>query len=144
MSNIMDEALHLTSTQHMINLIKSGREGEDFAQVAAECHEEAHAIFMDAAAQEKDWAKYLFKDGSMLGLNAAILSDYIDHITGMRMVATGFESPYKGKPNPLPWMSNWLDSSNVQVAPQETEITSYLVGQIDSTVSSEDLSDFSL
>ena len=139
-----DEALHLTSTQHMINLIKSGREGEDFAQVAAECHEETYAIFMEAAKQEKEWASYLFKDGSMLGLNAQILGEYIEHITGVRMSAVGLDSPYKDKKNPLPWMNNWLISSNVQVAPQETEITSYLVGQIDSAVSTDALSNFSL
>lgn len=139
-----DELLHLTSTQHMINLIKTGREGAEFAQVAAECEEEARAIYTDAIQQEKEWAEYLFKDGSMLGLNTAILSEYVEYIAGVRMDAIGMDNPYSGRKNPLPWMNNWLDSSNVQVAPQETEITSYLVGQIDSTVSEEELSNFSL
>lgn len=139
-----DEALHLTSTQQIINLIHSGREGAEFAEVAKECRQEAVNIFTEAVDQEKEWAEYLFKDGSMLGLNTSILSAYVEHITDTRMKAVGFESLFKGIPNPLPWMSNWLVSSNVQVAPQETEISSYLVGQIDSAVSSEDLSGFSL
>lgn len=139
-----DEALHLTGTQHMLNLIHSGREGEAFAKIAKDAQEEAYAIFLDAAQQEKDWASYLFKDGTMLGLNVSILSEYIDYITAERMAAVGFTSEHRGKKNPLPWMNNWLVSSNVQVAPQETEISSYLVGQIDSTISSNDLSNISL
>lgn len=139
-----DEALHLTSTQHIMNLIQSGAEGEEFVQIAKECAKDVEDIFYEAIAQEKEWAQYLFKDGSMLGLNAAILSQYVEHIAGMRMSAVGIDGKFAKTPNPIPWMSNWLDSSNVQVAPQETEITSYLVGQIDSSVSTEAIGGFEL
>lgn len=140
----MDEALHLTSTQHIMNLIQSGSEGEEFAQIAKECAKDVEDIFYEAITQEKEWAQYLFKDGSMLGLNASILSQYVEHIAGMRMSAVGINGKFAKTPNPIPWMSNWLDSSNVQVAPQETEITSYLVGQIDSNVSTEAIGGFEL
>jgi ribonucleoside-diphosphate reductase beta chain len=139
-----DEALHLTGTQQLINIIKSGKEGEAFAQIAKNCEPEAREIFIEAANQEKEWASYLFKDGSMLGLNTTILGQYVEHLTDVRMKSVGLKPEYGSPSNPLPWMNNWLVSDNVQVAPQETEISSYLVGQIDSSVSSEDLSNLSL
>ena len=108
------------------------------------CEDEAKEIFMKAVEQEKEWAAYLFKDGSMIGLNQAILSQYVEFIANQRMTAIGFEAPYAQTSNPLPWMNNYLNSDNVQVAPQESEISSYLVGQIDSSMSDEDFSDFEL
>ena len=41
-------------------------------------------------------------------------------------------------------INTWLVSDNVQVAPQEVEVSSYLVGQIDSEVDADDLSNFQL
>ncbi|ANG62147.1 ribonucleotide-diphosphate reductase subunit beta [Marinobacterium aestuarii] len=137
-----DEALHLTGTQHMLNLMASGADDPEMKIVAAECREEALKIFAEAAQQEKDWAQYLFRDGSMIGLNAKILSDYVEYITNVRMKALGFEEMFKTQQNPLPWMNAWLVSDNVQVAPQESEISSYLVGQIDNEVGDGDFDDF--
>ncbi|HEY7866882.1 MAG TPA: ribonucleotide-diphosphate reductase subunit beta, partial [Psychromonas sp.] len=105
---------------------------------------EGREIFLQAAEQEKDWAKYLFKDGSMIGLNEQILSQYVEYIANLRMQAIGYAPAFEVKSNPIPWINNWLVSDNVQVAPQETEISSYLVGQINSKVDSEDLSTFEL
>lgn len=139
-----DEALHLTGTQHIINLMRNGSEGSEMADIAQECEQEAHDIFMQAVQQEKDWAEYLFKDGSMIGLNAQILSEYVEYLANIRMRAVGFKEPFPGRQNPLPWVNNWLSSDNVQVAPQETEISSYLVGAVNSVVDTEDLSDFDL
>ncbi|WP_064602834.1 class Ia ribonucleoside-diphosphate reductase subunit beta [Photobacterium sp. J15] len=140
-----DEALHLTSTQHMINILQSGKDDPEFVEIALECKDEAHQMFKDAAQQEKDWADYLFKDGSMIGLNKEILSQYVEYITNIRMQAIGLEPAYpEHKSNPIPWINAWLSSDNVQVAPQESEISSYLVGQIDSEVSVDDLGDFEL
>ena len=102
-------------------------------------------MFADAAQQEKDWADYLFKDGSMIGLNKEILSQYVEYITNQRLIAIGFDGIFSNaKSNPLPWMNAWLVSDNVQVAPQESEISSYLVGAIDSEVDTDDFGDFSL
>lgn len=139
-----DENLHLTSTQHMLNIWAKGKDDPEMAHIAEECHEEAKDIFMKAVEQEKQWAHYLFKNGSMIGLNEDILCQYVEFIANERMSAIGLGKPYDVKSNPLPWMNNYLHSDNVQVAPQEAEISSYLVGQIDSEVSADDFDDFDL
>ncbi len=139
-----DEALHLSGTQHMLQLMADGKDDPEMAAIASELKEEARQIFIDAAEQEKDWADYLFRDGSMIGLNRDILGQYVEYITNQRMAAVGFEPAFAIKQNPLPWINSWLNSDNVQVAPQEVEVSSYLVGQIDSDVESEDFSSFSL
>lgn len=139
-----DENLHLTSTQHMLNIWAKGKDDPQMAQIAEECKEEAKQIFMKAVEQEKQWAHYLFQNGSMIGLNEDILCQYVEFIANERMSAIGLGKPYNVKSNPLPWMNNYLHSDNVQVAPQEAEISSYLVGQIDSEVSADDFDDFDL
>ena len=141
-----DEALHLTGTQHMLNLMRDGKDDPDMQAIAIECESEVIQMFKDAANQEKEWAEYLFKDGSMIGLNAQILKQYLEYITNIRMSALNMQPIFEQTTNPLPWLNHWLDSDNVQVAPQETEITSYLVSAIDNTIDSEDedFSDFKL
>lgn len=139
-----DEALHLTSTQQILNLWADGKDDPEMAEIALECFAQGREIFLQAAEQEKEWAKYLFKDGSMIGLNEQILCQYVEYITNQRMQAIGYEAPFAVKNNPIPWINHWLVSDNVQVAPQEAEISSYLVGQINSKVDSEDLSSFEL
>ncbi len=139
-----DEALHLTGTQHMLQLMAEGKDDPEMAEIATELRQEAHDIFVAAAEQEKEWAEYLFRDGSMIGLNKEILGQYVEYITNQRMTAIGFDTHFAVKQNPLPWMNSWLNSDHVQVAPQEVEVSSYLVGQIDSEVQSEDFSSFSL
>ncbi len=140
-----DEALHLTSTQHMLNLMRGGAEGAEWAEIAAELQNECFELFKKAAEQEKEWAQYLFKDGSMIGLNKDILCQYVEYITNVRMLAVGLQPAFeKATQNPIPWINTWLSSDNVQVAPQEVEISSYLIGQIDAEVKTEDLEDFEL
>ena len=139
-----DEALHLSGTQHMLNLLKEGKDDPEFVAIAQEQEAKVNEIFRQAADQEKRWADYLFKDGSMIGLNATILKEYVEYITNIRMKALHLEPLFPARSNPLPWMNNWLVSDNVQVAPQESEISSYLVGQVDSHVETDDFSDISL
>ncbi|NQZ79752.1 MAG: ribonucleotide-diphosphate reductase subunit beta [Colwellia sp.] len=139
-----DEALHLTGTQHILNNWMSGRDDPEMKEISEQMKEQGLQIFLDVVEQEKEWAQYLFKDGSMIGLNAAILDQYIEYISNQRLTAIGFDAPFDIKSNPLPWMNAYLVSDNVQVAPQETEISSYLVGQVDSSVSSDDFDDFDL
>ena len=140
-----DEALHLTSTQHMLNLMRGGSEGAEWAQIAQDLQQECFDLFVKAAEQEKEWASYLFKDGSMIGLNKDILCQYVEYITNHRMLAVGLPVAFpKSTQNPIPWINAWLSSDNVQVAPQEVEISSYLIGQIDAEVKTEDLEDFEL
>ena len=139
-----DEAVHLTGTQHILNLWASGKDDPEMAEIAAELHDEGLQLFLDVVQQEKDWADYLFKDGSMIGLNAAILKQYVEYISNQRLIAIGYEAPFETKNNPLPWINAYLVSDNVQVAPQEAEISSYLVGQVDSSVDSSDFDEFEL
>ena len=139
-----DEALHLTGTQHMLNLMGSGEDDPDMAEIAKECREQSIDLFVRAAEQEKEWADYLFRDGSMIGLNRDILCQYVEYITNTRMQAVGMPLPFEIRSNPIPWINAWLVSDNVQVAPQEVEVSSYLVGQIDSEVNADDLSNFQL
>lgn len=139
-----DEQLHLQGTQHMINYLGNGSEGDEMQEIVSSCKGEMQEIFIAAAKQEKAWADYLFKDGSVIGLNKDILCEYIEYITDERMQAVGLDAYFGRSSNPIPWIDNWLESDNVQVAPQETEISSYLVGQIDSEVTDDDLGDFEL
>lgn len=140
-----DEALHMTSTQHMLNLMRTGKDDPEMIQIAQDCQQECIEIFKVASEQEKDWAEYLFKDGSMIGMNKDILCQYVEYITNLRMEAVGLPAIYPhAKTNPIPWINTWLSSDNVQVAPQETEISSYLVGQIDADLSDSDFDDFEL
>ncbi|MBW5289251.1 MAG: Ribonucleotide reductase of class Ia (aerobic), beta subunit [Candidatus Ruthia sp. Apha_13_S6] len=136
-----DEALHLTGTQHMLNLMSNGKDDLDMQKIAKECQNEVITMFREACEQEKNWAEYLFRDGSMIGLNAQILKQYLEYITNVRMKALNLSPIFDECTNPLPWINHWLDSDNVQVAPQETEITSYLVSAIDNTLDEQD-SDF--
>ena len=96
-------------------------------------------IFWNAYEQEKLWIEYLFKDGSMIGLSKDILIQYLEYITAARMQAIGL-NPFFQTKNPISWINSWTTSDNVQVAPQETEITSYLVGQIDADLGDADFS----
>jgi len=139
-----DEALHLTGTQHMLNLLRTGEDDPEMKEIAAECREECFELFKKAALQEKEWADYLFSGGSMIGLNKDILCQYIEYITNIRMQAVGLDLPFETRSNPIPWINAWLVSDNVQVAPQEVEVSSYLVGQIDSEVGENDFDDFQL
>lgn len=139
-----DEALHLTGTQHILQIMAEGKDDPEMAKIAIELQAEARQIFIAAAEQEKEWAEYLFQNGSMIGLNKDILSQYVEYITNQRMLALGFEPAFPSRQNPLPWMNSWLNSDAVQVAPQEVEVSSYLVGQIDNEVQTDDFSNFSL
>ena len=139
-----DEALHLTGTQHILNNWMSGRDDPEMKEISETMRADGLQIFLDVVDQEKEWAQYLFKDGSMIGLNAENLNQYIEYISNQRLTAIGFDAPFNIKSNPLPWMNAYLVSDNVQVAPQETEISSYLVGQVDSTIDADDFDDFDL
>lgn len=140
-----DEALHLTGTQHILNLMKAGEDDADFASIAAECEPVCLEMFRRAAQQEKSWAEYLFKDGSMIGLNQEILGQYVEYITDVRMKAIGLTPAFGAlRSNPLPWINTWLASDTVQVAPQEVQLSSYLVGQIDAEVAKEDFAGIEL
>jgi ribonucleoside-diphosphate reductase beta chain len=137
-----DENVHLASTQALLKVLP--KDDPDFAKIAKETKADCEKMFVDAVEQEKAWADYLFKDGSMIGLNAQLLKDYVEWTAHRRMLSVGLESPYKGGSNPLPWTQNWISGAEVQVAPQETEISSYVVGGTKQDVSDETFKGFSL
>ena len=137
-----DENLHLGSTQLMLRTLK--KDDPDFIKIADETKDECIQMFVDAVDQEKAWADYLFQDGSMIGLNAELLSEYIEYICTRRMKHVDLESPYNVKNNPLPWTQKWISGAEVQVAPQETEITSYVSGGTKQDVSTDTFKGFSL
>jgi ribonucleoside-diphosphate reductase beta chain len=137
-----DENVHLGSTQMLIKLLP----GDDpaFAQLKQETKAECESMFLQAAEQEKAWAKYLFKDGSMIGLNEQLLGQYVDWLTCKRMTAVGLDCGMKPGSNPLPWTAKWIAGAEVQVAPQETEISSYVVGGTKQDVDNDTFKGFSL
>ena len=137
-----DENLHLASTQMMLKVLQ--KDDPDFAKIAAETEEDSINMFIDAVNQEKVWAEYLFKGGSMIGLNVQLLSEYIEWIATKRMTMVGLKSPYTIKNNPLPWTQKWISGAEVQVAPQETEISSYTIGAIKQDVGTDTFKGFSL
>ncbi len=138
-----DENLHLASTTWMIKEL--ARSDKDFAKIQKETEQECVDLYIKVIQQEKEWAQYLFKDGSMIGLNEKLLADYIDWIGARRMRAIKLPCPFSvGKLNPLPWTEKWIGGGNVQVAPQETEITSYVVGGVKQDVDSKTLKGLSL
>ncbi|UNB92315.1 MAG: ribonucleotide-diphosphate reductase subunit beta [gamma proteobacterium endosymbiont of Trioza apicalis] len=139
-----DEILHLTGTQYILNLMKNGKDDPEMVEIAKECKKESYDLFYLVSTQEKNWTKYLFKKGSMIGLNQDILCQYVEYITNIRMKAIGLKNIYKITSNPIPWINSWLSSDNVQVAPQEVEASSYLTGQIDSEINTEELSKFEI
>lgn len=123
-----DENIHLAGTQQLLKVLPN--DDPDFIKIKEECASEVMEMFATALEQEKKWAEYLFKDGSMIGLNKQLLIDYLDHICYKRMTALGLDSPVGSAQNPLPWTQKWIAGSDVQVAPQETEISAYVVGAI--------------
>jgi len=137
-----DENLHLAFTQSLIKILPG--DDPDFAKLKEECKAECETMFLQAAEQEKEWAKYLFKDGSMIGLNQVLLAQYVDWLTCKRMAAVGLDCGIKPGSNPLPWTQKWIAGSEVQVAPQETEISSYVIGGTKQDVDGNTFNGFSL
>ena len=126
-----DENQHLVITQNILN---KWREGDDpeMEEIAKEEEPVIIDMFKRTVEEEKAWAEYLFKDGSMIGLNDKLLAQYVEWIANRRMKAIGLKPIYDipAKNNPLPWTEHWISSKGLQVAPQETEVESYVVGGI--------------
>jgi ribonucleoside-diphosphate reductase beta chain len=138
-----DENLHLASTQQIIKLLP--KDDPDYVRIMEECDAEVKQMFMDAIEQEKEWAEYLFKDGSMIGLNTQLLKEYVDWIAHKRMTSVGLKPSFSvPRSNPLPWTQKWISGAEVQVAPQETEISSYVIGGTKQDVTDKTFEGFSL
>ena len=140
-----DENQHLAITQNILNKWKSGDDPE-MKQICKEEEEWTYKMFDRAVNEEKRWADYLFKDGSMIGLNDKLLQQYVEWIANRRLKAIGMKPQYDiaATNNPLPWTQHWISSKGLHVAPQETEVESYLVGGIKQDVEKDTFSGFQL
>ena len=140
-----DESQHLVLTQTIIKNWQNG-DDPDITEIMKEEEDNVYDMYRQAVQEEKDWAEYLFKDGSMIGLNAKLLGSYVEYIANRRMRAIGlkpiFDTPMSN--NPLPWTQHWLSSKGMQVAPQETEVESYMVGSIKQDVNKDSFTGFKL
>jgi ribonucleotide reductase beta subunit family protein with ferritin-like domain len=140
-----DENQHLAITQNILNKWRDGDDPE-MKQIMKEEEEWTYEMFDRAVNEEKRWADYLFKDGSMIGLNDKLLQQYVEWIANRRLKAIGLKPQYdiSANNNPLPWTQHWINSKSVQIAPQQTQITSYLVGGIKQDVKTDTFSGFKL
>jgi ribonucleotide reductase beta subunit family protein with ferritin-like domain len=140
-----DENQHLAITQNILNKWKSGDDPE-MKEIMKEEEEWTYKMYDNAVNEEKRWADYLFKDGSMIGLNDKLLQQYVEWIANRRLKAIGLKPVYdiSASNNPLPWTQHWISSKGLQVAPQETEVESYVVGGIKQDVSKDTFSGFKL
>ena len=140
-----DENQHLVITQSIINNWRKGDDPE-MVQIMKEEEEWTYQMFDKCVNEEKKWAEYLFKDGSMIGLNDKLLYQYVEWIANKRIRSIGLKQQYDvpAKNNPLPWTTHWISSKGLQVAPQETEVESYMVGGIKQDVKKDTFSGFKL
>ena len=140
-----DESQHLVITQNILNKWKEG-DDPDMKKISQEEEQWVYKTFENAVNQEKLWAEYLFKDGSMIGLNDKLLCQYVEWTANRRMKAIGLRPLYDipAKNNPLPWTDHWLNSKCLQVSPQEVEVEQYLIGGIKQDVAADTFSGFKL
>ena len=140
-----DESQHMTITQNILNKWRDGDDPE-MIEIAKEEEENVYNMFKECVEEEKLWAEYLFKDGSIIGLNDKLLAKYVEWTANRRLKSIGlkaiFETPVSN--NPLPWTEHWLSSKGMQVAPQETEVESYLIGSIKQDVKKDTFAGFQL
>jgi len=140
-----DENQHLVLTQTILKNWANG-DDPDMVEIMKEEEEWTYKQFDLCVNEEKAWADYLFKDGSMIGLNDKLLHQYVEWIANRRMKSIGLKPAYDipAKNNPLPWTEHWISSKGLQVAPQETEVESYIVGGIKQDVTKDTFAGFSL
>ncbi len=141
-----DESQHLVLTQQIMKNWANGKDDPDMQEIAREEKDIVIEMFKKTVDEEKAWANYLFRDGSMIGLNDKLLHQYVEWIANKRMKAIGLDPIYDipAKNNPLPWTEHWLNSKGQQNAPQETEIESYVVGGIKQDIKKDTFSGFTL
>jgi len=141
-----DEAQHLAISTHIIKLWAQGKDDPEMVSIIKECEDEVYQMWETCIAEEMAWADYLFKDGSIIGLNSTLLHQYSKYIANRRLKSIGynpmFDAPINN--NPLPWTTHWLSSSTLQNAPQETEIESYIVGGIKHDLNINNFSNYKL
>ena len=140
-----DESQHMTVSQNILNYWKKG-DDPDMLDIVKEEEDYVYSMFKNSVEEENIWAEYLFKDGSIIGLNDKLLQRYVEWTANRRLKSIGlkpiFDVPISN--NPLPWTQHWLSSKGMQVAPQETEVESYLIGSIKQDVKKDTFAGFKL
>ena len=126
-----DEHLHQGAVHFILTRWLRGVDDPEMTQIAQEHKGEIYRIFQETRDQEVEWAKFLFKDGTVPLLNVEVLTKYLDHLCDLRLENLGLDRVFKSDGNPLPWMDSYTNSKSVQVAPQEVELSSYKIGSID-------------
>ena len=141
-----DESQHLAITQHIIKNYQKNEKDKQMLRVMKDCEQEVYKMYREAVQEEKEWAKYLMKDGSMIGLSETLLGNYVEWIANKRLRALGLKPLYDRpiRTNPLPWTQHWLTSRGLQNAPQETEIESYIIGGIKQDIKEDTFEQFKL
>ena len=137
---LQDELLHTEWTAWLINNVV--KDDQDFANLVEECRDEVYAMYMEVIAEEKAWADYLFKLGPVIGLNAAILKDFVDHTAFIKLKDVGikYEEEHP-RASPIPWFNKHVNIGKKQSALQETESTNYVIGVMSDSVSYDELPD---
>ena len=140
-----DENQHMVITQNILNKWKDGDDPE-MKKIWEEEQDWLYDAFRNCVNQERRWAEYLFKEGSMIGLNDKLLCQYVEWVANRRLKAIGLKPIYdiSAKNNPLPWTEHWISSKGLQVAPQETEVESYMIASIKQDVKKDTFSGFKL
>ena len=141
-----DESQHLAITQHIIKNYQKSEKDKQMLKVMKNCEQEVYDMYSSAVEEEKEWASYLMKDGSMIGLSETLLGNYVEWIANKRLRAIGLKPLYDRpiRTNPLPWTQHWLSSRGLQNAPQETEIESYIIGGIKQDIKEDTFEKFKL
>jgi ribonucleoside-diphosphate reductase beta chain len=138
-----DENLHMGFSTHLLRLL-ADEPSEGFQHIVKECEQIVIDMYRDAASEEMEWAKYLFKDGTMIGLNSEILTQYMKWLTNNRLKAIRVEPIFEKITNPINWITNWTESKSIQEAPQETEKETYVIGAFQQVDKNESFDEFSL
>jgi ribonucleoside-diphosphate reductase beta chain len=141
-----DEAQHLAVSQHILKCYANHEKDKIMHKVMKDCEKEVYSMYEDAVNQEKEWAEFLFKEGSMIGLSVPLLGQYVEYIANKRLRAIGLNAMYdiSSANNPLPWTKHWFNSRGLQNAPQETEIESYVIGGIKQDIQEDTFEGFKL
>ena len=141
-----DESQHLAITQHIIKNYQKFEKDKLMTKVMKDCEKEVYELYEESVQEEKDWAEFLFKEGSIIGLSTTVLGNYIEFICNRRLRAIGLKPIYDipSTNNPLPWTQHWFTSRGLQNAPQETEIESYVIGGIKQDVEDDTFEGFKL
>lgn len=138
-----DENLHMGFTTQLLRFLADDP-SEGFQHIVKDCEEIVYQMYRDAAAEEMEWAKYLFKDGTMIGLNSEILIQYMKWLTNNRLKSIRLNPIFDKVPNPISWITNWTESKSIQEAPQETEKETYVVGAFQQLDENENFDEFSM